>query len=378
MSKRKKRVIVSVSNDLFSDQRVDKVCNTLVSMGFLVLLVGRKLPSSLPLENRAYQTKRMRLLFKKGALFYAELNFRLFWFLLFRKSDVLLANDLDTLLPNYLVSKFKRKDLVYDTHEYFTEVPELIEGSFAKNTWLRIEKWIFPKLKHVYTVNESIANIYTKKYKVPVQVVRNIPRRKNALITATRADFKLPENKHLILMQGAGINIDRGGEELVEAMQYLPDDYLFLIIGGGDVFEILKEKIERLQLKDKVWILGKRPYQELIKYTGLCDLGISMDKDTNLNYRYSLPNKLFDYINGNTPVLVSDLVEIKRVVTTYDIGWVIHTHNPKEIASKIEAIFNDKVIYELKKANTKKAQAELCWENEEAVLNEIYLPLRDK
>ena len=145
MSQTKNRIYVSVSNDLFSDMRVDKVCNTLVSMGFDVHLVGRKLPNSLPLTNRNYKTKRLKLLFKKGALFYAEFNFRLFWYLLFKKHSVLLANDLDTLLANRWVSKLKGSQLVYDSHEYFTEVPELKEGSFAKNTWLKIEKQIFPK-----------------------------------------------------------------------------------------------------------------------------------------------------------------------------------------------------------------------------------------
>lgn len=376
MSSPKSKVIVSVSNDLFSDQRVDKVCNSLLKMGFEVLLVGRKLPNSLPLKDRAYKTKRMPLLFKKGALFYAELNFRLFWFLMFKKSTVLLANDLDTLLPNYLVSKIKRTKLVYDTHEYFTEVPELIEGSFAKNTWLRIERWIFPKLKNIITVNESIANIYQEKYNVPVKVVRNIPlKKKKENKQISRKELNLPENKKIILLQGAGINVDRGAEEMVKAMQYLPTDYLFLIVGGGDVIDILKQEVISNKLEDKVWVLGKVEYKKLIEYTACADLGISLDKDTNLNYRFSLPNKLFDYINGNTPVLVSDLVEIKRIVNQYEVGWVINSHNPEEIAKTILDIFENEEDYQKKKLNTQRASEELCWENEEEVLKQIYLPL---
>jgi hypothetical protein len=72
------------------------------------------------------------------------------------------------------VSKFKSVKLVYDTHEYFTEVPELVENPTKQKIWLKLEKWIFPKLKNVYTVNESIAKIYSEKYKVPVHVIRNI------------------------------------------------------------------------------------------------------------------------------------------------------------------------------------------------------------
>ncbi len=372
MSQTKNRIYVSVSNDLFSDMRVDKVCNTLVSMGFEVYLVGRKLPSSLPLTKRNYNTKRLKLLLKKGALFYAELNFRLFWYLIFKKHTVLLANDLDTLLANRWVSKLKGSQLVYDSHEYFTEVPELIEGSFAKNTWLKIEKKIFPKLERVYSVCDSIADIYSNKYKVDVKVVRNIPRKHKIKKYKTRAELGLPENKKILLLQGAGINLDRGSEEMVEAMKYMPEEYLFVIVGGGDVFEKLKEIIATNKLENKVLIKGKVPYKELIQYTYQADLGLSLDKNTNLNYEFSLPNKLFDYIHHETPVLASSLTEIRKIVEGHEVGWILQNHNPETIANQIQGIFANESDYLAKKENTKLAAEKLNWENEELVLKEIY------
>lgn len=369
------RIFVSVSNDLFSDMRVDKICNTLISMGFEVTLVGRKLPTSLALTPRSYGTKRIRLFFKKGALFYAELNVRLFWYLLFKKQSVLLANDLDTLLANYWVSKIRGTQLVYDSHEYFTEVPELKEGSFAKNTWIKIEKAIFPKLKSVYTVCDSIAQIYQQKYGVDVKVVRNIPRRKQKVNYVTRAELGLPMDKHILLLQGAGINLDRGAEEMVEAMKYLPDNYLFVIVGGGDVFEKLKEIIFINKLESKVLIKGKIPYLDLVQYTHAADLGLSMDKNTNLNYEYSLPNKLFDYLHHETPVLASNLTEIRKIIKTHGVGWILKNHNPETIALQIQDIFENKSDFDKKKINTKLASELLTWENEELVLKQIYASL---
>ena len=375
MSHSANRVFVSVSNDLFSDMRVDKICNTLVSMKFEVTLVGRKLPNSLELSQRNYQTKRIKLIFKKGALFYAELNLRLFFYLLFKKQGVLLSNDLDTLLANYWVSKLRGSELVYDSHEYFTEVPELKEGSFSKNTWLKIERFIFPKLKSVYTVCDSIAYTYKEKYGVDVKVVRNIPRRKEKVNYVSRAELGLPSDKHILLLQGAGINLDRGAEEMVEAMKYLPINYLFVIVGGGDVFEKLKEIIATNQLESKVLIKGKIPYQELVQYTHAADLGLSLDKNTNLNYEYSLPNKLFDYLHHETPVLASNLTEIRKIIEEHEVGWILKNHNPETIANQIQEIFEDMSNFEKKKRNTSAAAEKLTWENEELVLKQIYASL---
>lgn len=197
-------VIVSVINDLNTDQRVHKVCSFIESQGYDVLLVGRVLKSSQKMEARSYRTKRFRLPFEKGALFYACFNFRLFWFLLFRSSSILVANDLDTLLPNYLVSKLKRTKLVYDSHEYFTEVPELISRPKVKAVWERIERFVFPKLSYVSTVNHSIAQKYREKYGVSLKVIRNVSPRWNPTVIQSKKSLGIPEGKHVLIMQGAG------------------------------------------------------------------------------------------------------------------------------------------------------------------------------
>lgn len=364
--------MLSVTNDLVTDNRVHKISTTLSEMGFEVTLVGRKLKNSMPLA-RSYRIFRMKLIFTKGPFFYAEYNIRLFLYLLFHKADILVANDLDTLLANYLASLFRKRKLVYDSHEYFTGVPEIINRPFVKASWERIEKWIFPKLKVVYTVNESIAKLYKDQYGKEIKVLRNVSNKLEQKSKKTREDLGLPQDKNIIILQGAGINIDRGAEEAVQAMQYV-DNALFLIIGSGDVIDILKEMVTELKLNEKVSFLGKLPFCEMMQYTQLADLGLTLDKDTNINYRYSLPNKVFDYIQAGIPVLASNLVEVANVVKSYDVGDIVESHDPLVIAKKMTEMLDvgKKAMW---KVNLKVAAEELCWEKESLKLKEIYLGL---
>jgi glycosyltransferase involved in cell wall biosynthesis len=235
------RAIVSVTNDLYTDNRVNKVCLFLMQQGYEVLLIGRQKKDSLQLSERPYKTKRIVLLFEKGALFYAAFNIRLFLFLLFKRCDLLVSNDLDTLVANYTACKFKPGTrLVYDSHEYFTEVPELINRPRIKKIWEGIEGWIFPKLKTVYTVNDSIAKLYREKYKKEIFVVRNVSPKWNDSATLRKIELGIAENQFVVILQGAGINIDRGAEEAVEGMRTLPNIVL-LIVGDGDVVPELKK-----------------------------------------------------------------------------------------------------------------------------------------
>src|SRR6478735_3342619 len=114
-------------------------------------------------------------------------------------------------------------------------------------------------------------------------------------------------------------------------------------------------------------------YTELMQYTANCNLGISIDKDTNLNYKYSLPNKIFDFMHAGIPVLASDLPEIASIVNQYQTGVIVSSHDPKVIANQINLLKENKLIYEMLRVNCKKASLELNWEKEKLVLDEIYL-----
>ena len=371
---RRKRVILSVTNDIFNDQRVDKVCHTLMDCGFDVCVVGRKRKHSQPVDDRPYPTKRFRLLFDKGPFFYAEFNLRLFFYLLFVRCDILTANDLDTLLPNLLVSRIRRKKLVYDSHEYFCGILEVIERPFVRKSWHAIERFCFPKLQNITTVSQSIADQYKKEYGKEVKVVRNIPRAAAFPITETRSSLGLPEDRPIAIIQGMGLHRDRGIEEAVEAMR-LVDRVLLLIVGNGAVIPQAKARVRELHMEDKVLFVPSVSPQLLFNYTSLADIGVSLDKDASPNHHFSLPNKVFEYIKAGTPLLSTDLPERKRIIEHYDVGVIVHDLSPETVAEKLKMMAQDEIARRQWKENCRKAATELCWENEENVLKEIYLSL---
>ena len=358
------RVIVSVTNDLVSDNRVHKVCTSLVNMGFTVLLVGRKIPSGLLLNIRNYQTHRFNLIFKTGALFYAEYNFRLFLFLLFTKFDLLLANDLDTLTANFLVSRIKNKPLVYDSHEYFTEVPELVNRPKVKRVWEWLEGKMVPKIKNAYTVCNSIADVYKNKYGTKFKVVRNLPN-----LTKSPVEIKVHTQK-IVLYQGA-VNIGRGLEQAILAMKDIETAKL-LIAGDGDIKQQLEELVDRENLANRVEFVGRLSIGELAGLTPQADLGLSIEEDLGLNYRFALPNKLFDYIQAQVPVLVTNLPEMVAVVNKFKVGEITATLNPIDLAEKIKTALFDTEKRKVWKRNLKLAAKQLTWENEETIIREIF------
>lgn len=364
------RIAVLVSNDLVHDQRVRKTCQVLRDYGLEVVLVGRKLVDSQPIE-RPYEVVRFSDLRNvRGAKFYAEINMKLYRWLSKRNDiDAIWANDLDTLWPAFAVARRREIPLIYDSHEYFTEAAGLTGRPFPKWVWCQIERRIFPKLKHVITVNESIARIYRKQYGVPVQVVRNIPLALDPLQGVTRERLGLPAGGKLLILQGAFMDKDRGVVDAVRTMEYLPEDVRLLLIGAGEEWEAARRLTSERQLENRVILLPKQPYEQLRTYTSVADAGLTLDKGVHFNYYYSLPNKLFDYIHARVPVVASPLPEVQAIVEQYGVGEVIEDWSPQNIAKAVRTVLENEATHYADALDH--AAKSLTWENEAKTIRRV-------
>lgn len=359
-----KEVVLSVTNNLETDQRVNKVAHTLIGMGYDVTVIGSN-HRECHAYNPGYKTKRLSVWFKKGVLFYAEYNLRLFLFLLLHKRyDVYVANDTDTLLPNFFIHKVKNGKLVVDLHELFPELPEVTNRKFVKWVWTSIEDLILPHVVNGYTVCQSIADYYKNKYSITLKVVRNIPNYKE--YTGKKNLFSSYTDKKVILYQGA-VNEGRGIEWIMDAMP-LVDNAIFIVIGTGTLYDSLKDKAKDPIYKDRVLFLGHKPYSELIDYTLSSDLGVCLLKNQGLSYYYALPNRIFDFMQAHVPMLATGFPEIARIINREKTGYTINTENPEEIAKAINFLLMQKFDDD----NFARVAGIYNWENEQNVLKEIY------
>ena len=169
-------------------------------------------------------------------------------------------------------------------------------------------------------------------------------------------------------MQGIGLNENRGAEEAVLMMQFLPDEFMLYFIGWGTILDKLNQMVRDLHLESKITFIAPLPYKQMMEYTRQCFLGLVFVK-INLNdaHLFTLPNKLFDYIQAGIPVVASKGLEIQRIIDKYQTGTYINSLEPSVIAKEILQIANSRE-YTTWKLNTAAASNELCWGNEERVL----------
>lgn len=319
------RIAVLVSNDLAFDQRVRKTCATLQRAGHEPILIGRRMArtDSISIE-RSYRTERLWLGVHRGPLFYLVLQIRMWRTLksLSREGGVtaVWANDLDTLGPAVWASRRFGWSIAYDSHEWFTEAEGLKGKPVRKGVWKMWERRCFAGIDSMITVNDAIAGAYRQKG-LKVEVVSNVPERMSPAAPMPREELGWPVGQTVLLMQGAFMDRDRGALDAVRSMPHLQDVHLALI-GAGPEHAEAASLAAILGVADRVHVHERMPYDTLRRCTAAADIGLSLDRPTVDNFRFSLPNKLFDFLHAGLPVVCSDLPVAGRFVKENGTGEV--------------------------------------------------------
>jgi glycosyltransferase involved in cell wall biosynthesis len=318
----------------------------LTEAGYDTILVGRELPSSIPLKPMPFEQFRLKCWFNKGKLFYIEFQIRLLLFLLFKPADCFVAIDLDTLLPNFITTKIRGSKLVHDAHEYFVEVPELSNRKISQFFWDTIGNACIAQCNLQYTVAEELAQVLSSKYQAAFKTVRNVPP-----LLIDQSTFKTSNEVPVVLYHGA-LNQGRGLEQLILAMHQLP--VVLWIVGEGDLSQDLRNLVKQEGLAQQIKFWGFVEPHSLREITLKADIAYNLLEPKGLSYQFSLANKFFDYMHAGIPQLCADFITYQTINQTHKVALLLDC-NTDSIVTAIQQLLSNKQLYAELKANCVKA-----------------------
>lgn len=351
----------AVTTDLSYDQRMMRICGSLARAGYAVRLIGRRRTASVPLDERPYSQVRLNCFFQRGKLFYIEHNVRLLLHLLTHRFDLVCAIDLDTILPCYLAARLKRKPLVYDAHEIFTEIPELSSRPHVRRLWLWLESLLVPRVAHAYTVNESLAVLFRERYGARFEVIRNVPVRQPAAPRGAGEPY--------VFYQGV-LNAGRGLEVLIRAMAGV--DCRLLLAGEGDRSNDLRRLAGELGLGAKVEFLGYVKPADLAAYGERAAIAVNLREGVAMNDYYSLANKFFDAMHAGVPQITMRFPEYERINATHEVAILLDDLSVETVRAVIVSLLGNEAVYRRLRANCLVARDVYNWQNEEVRLLAFY------
>lgn len=338
-----------------------RICSSLSAAGYEVHLIGRTKRNAVPLQKMPYEQKRIRCFFQKGFLFYAEFNIRLFFYLVFKKFDCICAIDLDTIIPCLLASKLKKTKRIYDAHELFCEMKEVVSRPKIYRFWKWVERKTVPKFDWGYTVNGPIAREFNSLYGKDYEVIRSIARYNPPPIDNKKEKF--------ILYQGA-VNEGRCFETLIPAMKEV--DCKLIICGDGNFMNQAQQLVRQHQLDHKIIFMGMLPPAELKNITNQAYIGTTLCEKDSLSTYLSLANRFFDYLHAYTPQLCVDFPVYHELNNIHEVGVLISDLSSASIAKALNQLLHDEELWQKLHENCIKAAEKWNWQEEEKKLISFY------
>lgn len=356
-----KKVVMLIYTEMSQDVRVDKEVETLIRTGHNVEVLSFEFINK---ENKKGY-RRIKLTKKNKLLRFIEFLAKTYKELKNGdKVDVIHSHDIAALPLGYILSKLLKTKFIFDAHELYHTL----------NNYKRIKKYLLkffiPKTDFLITVNDSIKKIYLEEFKAKkATVLKNTPNFPlvNPQKLLLRSTLGINETDKILLFQGY-IVPHKGVETLIHLLARLPENFIVVFMGKVEkvYYEILIKKVEDLNLSNRVYFQQAVEYNKIYSYTRDADIGVYLPDISEENNFYSLPNKIFEYLSCNIPILVPTLPELSKLVKEEKVGLIIDLNrNYKELATEIVTFFERKDSF---KFDNKKYH----WSNEQEELIKVY------
>lgn len=290
-------------------------------------------------------------------------------------ADVYHAHDLDSLWPAARAARRSQVPLVYDSHELWTEQASLVGRRSIRAFWCWLERHLISHVDHTIAVSASIGRILVQRYDLDgVTILRNLPPSRPPLRSnRIRRELQLDEEVVILLYQG-GFLTDNGLGEQIAAMATV-DSAALVLVGSGPVEGQLRRQVADSGLTDRVYFLPRVPFSALHEYTCSADVGLCLIKPSGNSFYYSLPNKLFEYMQAGLPVLACESPEIRAVVEETGAGEVVDPGDVEAIGHHLRALVADPELRRRYRACSLKAAPSYTWEREAEKLVALYSSL---
>ncbi len=279
--------------------------------------------------------------------------------------SVFLAHDLPTLpVAFYAASKCNAK-VVYDSHELYVEQDF---SNLEKRKWQELEMKYINHCNGIITINNSIAKELKERYYISdkVHIISNaLPYNDKVNINSKifHQKFDLKESSKVILFQG-GLSHNRNLEKLVESMAYVQNPLINLVILGDGLLKSLLQAITvKHNITKKVHFHPAVTQEKLLSYTSCADLGVIPYQAICLNNYYCTPNKLFEFIAAEIPILSAKLPSIESILNEFQIGLVSDFTSSSQISKALDSLFKNEQILKKYQKNIKKASKKVVWES---------------
>jgi glycosyltransferase involved in cell wall biosynthesis len=251
-------------------------------------------------------------------------------------------------LPTWIVARLKRKKLLLNAHELWTERP----GVPARSLWRWLERKLIPRADAVICPEENRAQILHQEYgaRTLPAVVANCGVFRPVDRTTRLSNFLATQGvtgARIVLYQG-GLRSGHCCEELIEAFATVSTDAALVLMGTGaeSYLEQLHRTIARHQLEKKVLVHPPVPQEEVLEYTASADIGVALYRNHGRNNYYCAPTKLSEYMMAGLPVIVSDFPGLRKLVAGNEVGLLVDPESPRQIAQAIDQLVSDSELYE--------------------------------
>lgn len=314
----------------------------------------------------------LRDLFPLGRYLYRLFKYNLAIKRQIPKASVYYIHYFDCAPAVYLAAKRCNARLIYDAHDCHAKIKPVTtrQRTSFQGLHKKLEGWCVARATAFITVAEGIADLHQGLFGLRPQVIRNChdSRLDQSREAPMKQQLGLPSGTFLIAVVGMA-NPGMPWQELFTALQRLPDRIHVALVGNG--YDSCLKGEDYDAVRQRIWhIPAKNPF-ELVPFLRDAECGMILYTALTENYQYSLPNKFFQSISAELPVLYPDLPEIDRLASQYQLGINLGSLKADAIVKAVELLLTQPDRYAVFKDNCRRAARELSWEQEEKILQKI-------